>query len=133
MMWQCPKCGWWIKFKHYGKCRCPECFTLVNITEKGKVKLIPVGHGVKEDLVLIWNQILNKDTCDNFISHKVIDTCIVSRFLQDSGFIPEDQSNKVGALCEYYGLGPYELHNALEDATAHINIYQKQRDTIDAL
>jgi DNA polymerase-3 subunit epsilon len=61
---------------------------------------------------------------DAFFSYRAIDTASIARFLIDAGRVPV-QDAKSNSLFEHFDCAPYKPHDALSDAIATGNLYQK--------
>ncbi len=113
-------------------------------------KLIPVGHNVDFDIRFtryhlfpepetdVPGQFLNKrHTWDNLFTKRSLDTASTARFLQLTGFLPnEDELDcSLRSLAEFFGLldNPTNLHNAEYDARLTCNVLRKLKQLAEEL
>lgn len=105
---------------------------LKRMSDNGKVKLTPVGHGTKGDIVHIIQCLISEGSWEQFCTYHYIDTSVVLQFLRACGKMPMDIDGSVGALAKYFfpnqslnELVPGLLHEALVDAQFTALVYQK--------
>jgi oligoribonuclease (3'-5' exoribonuclease) len=75
---------------------------LQKFSDNGKIKLIPVGHGVSFDLTFIWEHLLGRKTFEAYTSYRKLDTAVIAQFLKLQGKLPEYISGSLKSLVEYY-------------------------------
>jgi DNA polymerase III alpha subunit (gram-positive type) len=109
-------------------------------SDGGKIKLVPVGHGVVGDLNHIWHSLLRRKSFEQFTSYRKIDTGSVTQFLKTCGTFPEEVSGSLQSLLDHFGIdwahnsheadadtrATVEVLKALVDLEIH-GIYQKHR------
>lgn len=80
-------------------------------------KLICVGHGIKGDINILQEYLISIGSWNNFVSHHIIDTLVIAKFLQTLDFIPENNSLSLESLLKYYKINyiPHLLHEASYD------------------
>ena len=96
-------------------------------SEDSKVRLIPLGHGVRGDMDHIFNApLISFGSWEQFCTYHYIDTSVVLQYLRGIGKMPLDCDGSVGALAEYFGV-PVEgdLHDEYVDAVTTAKVYQK--------
>ena len=83
----------------------------------GKVKLTPVGHGVKGDIAHIIERLISERSWEQFCTYHYMDTSVILQFLRACGKMPEDCDGSVGALAKYFNISVDGfLHDAEVDA-----------------
>lgn len=87
-------------------------------SQGGKYKLIPVGHNVPGDIMLINEHILNHGAWTKHVSYRVLDTGSVGQYLRAKGIIPQDIKGSLGALCEFFNVPLLNAHTAKADGDA---------------
>jgi oligoribonuclease (3'-5' exoribonuclease) len=90
---------------------------LKNITNEGKTKITPIGHGIYGDIEWITHNLIGKNTWDNFVSYRKLDTQAVTQFLKACGKFPEDVSGSLESIGKYFNvvIDEKELHTAKYD------------------
>lgn len=87
-------------------------------------KLIPLGQHVYFDIEFLLAKIISKGSWDNFVTHRVLDTMRIARFLQLIGKLPVE-SVSLTKLVEYFGIKVEgNPHEAKYDALATVEVYK---------
>ncbi len=66
--------------------------------------LTPLGHGVARDIDIITEYTLSRQSWNNFVDVRVIDTVSLCKYLQVIGVIPKDQSISLTNALKYFGV-----------------------------
>lgn len=100
---------------------------LKRMTDDMKVRLTPVGHGIKGDIDHILANLISRGSWEQFCTYHYIDTSVVLQFLRACGKMPFDVEGSVGELAKFFGVGVSDdlLHNAVVDAELTANVYKK--------
>src|ERR1051326_288443 len=61
-------------------------------SQDGADKLIPLGHGIGEDLKKIWEQLLGRKTWEQLCSYRKLDTSMNAQLFKMVGLLPEEAS-----------------------------------------
>lgn len=86
-------------------------------------KLIPVGHGLNFDLLRVWQNLISKETWEDFVSYRPLDTGNAAQFLRTVGLFPNDVSGSLGSLIKYFNIESIgELHTAKVDALQTMSV-----------
>jgi DNA polymerase III epsilon subunit-like protein len=94
-------------------------------TKLGGEMLIPLGQNVIFDINFIVGKIISKGSWDCMVTHRLLDTMYIARFLQLNDKLPVE-SVSLGKLVEYFGVKVEgELHTAKTDALATFEVYKK--------
>jgi len=89
-------------------------------------KFTPLGQNVIFDVERIKDVIISAGAWDNFVSHRVLDTMLVARFLQANGKLPNADSVSLSYLVDYFGIFVEgEMHEAKTDVLATVEVYKK--------
>lgn len=92
----------------------------------GKIKLIPIGHGITFDLNHIWHNLLRRKTFEQFTSYRKIDTSSVAQFMKACGQFPEHVSGSLESLVNYFQLTDVKnYHNAADDTRATVAVLKE--------
>lgn len=98
---------------------------LGKLNPQGKNKLIPIGQNVHFDLEFLKADFtLNlKDTLSKYVSHRILDTMHIAKFLQLIGKLPDGRCN-LDTLIEHYGvkIDEKDRHTARGDVLATVNV-----------
>jgi DNA polymerase III alpha subunit (gram-positive type) len=100
-----------------------------NHSENGKIKLIPIGHGVAFDLHFIWEHLLGRKTFEAYTSYRKLDTAVIAQFLKLSGSLDEDVSGSLTSLVTHYDINvpcDKQAHDAKWDTRATIEVLKAQ-------
>ena len=90
-----------------------------------KEKLIPVGHNVGFDIAKVTENLVSRNSWEQFVSYRPLDTCVIAQFLRVTGKLPQDLSASLGTLVEYFGIGievAGVAHEARYDAVATMKV-----------
>jgi DNA polymerase III alpha subunit (gram-positive type) len=94
--------------------------------ENKSEKLIPLGHNVKFDCVIIEEKLIS--SWDQFVSYRVIDTCVIAQFLRVIGKLPKDVECSLKGLRKHFGISLIlptgELHSASYDVDLSIEVFR---------
>lgn len=74
---------------------------LDNWSNSGKIKLIPIGQGIKGDVNIICEQIISKNSWNKFVSYGGIDTSDIAKFLQLKNKLPKDLNISLDDLYKF--------------------------------
>lgn len=66
--------------------------------------LTPAGHGVSRDIDIITEYTLSRQSWNNFVDVRVIDTVSLCKYLQIIGVIPEDQSISLTNALKFFNV-----------------------------
>lgn len=101
---------------------------LVQWSNDGKTKLIPVGKQLAGDTNKIFQCLMTKATWENFVSYRQLDVSAVYMFMKYvCGYdLPEKGSLK--DLADFFGI-TYDAHNALGDAEATLEVLKRLKQT----
>lgn len=67
-------------------------------------KLIPVGQNVHFDVNILQQTIISLGSWEQFVSYRVLDTCVIARFLSETGKLLTPNGIGLGALAKQFGL-----------------------------
>jgi len=96
-------------------------------------KLVPIGHGVKFDILHLRNFIepyLTEYKFDDFFSRRYIDTSVIAEFLILTKFLPSNFDCKLENLADFFGIKHGEMHNAKTDVEVTIQVIKKMNGLI---
>jgi len=97
----------------------------------GALKLIPVGHGFSEDLLQLFDKLMNRKTWEAHVSYRRLDTSVTLQFLKICGIFPETVSGSLSSLIEYFKIPiDGELHSARTDTLCTIKVLQKMVELV---
>lgn len=100
---------------------------LRKMSDDGKIKLIPVGHGVTGDMIGL-RVLLSRANLEMYTSYRKLDTAVVAQFLKFCGKLPEDVSGSLESLCQYFEVGEGEvLHTAHGDVIRTLAVLKAMR------
>lgn len=88
---------------------------LSTYTNKGKIKVIPVGHGLAFDLLHIWDKLISRNTWNMFVSYRTLDTSVSLQFLKASGLFPDDITGSLESLVNFFKIKT-DKENGFHDA-----------------
>jgi hypothetical protein len=94
-------------------------------SNEGKIKLIPVGHGMAGDLDNIFDKLIARKTWETFVSYRRLDTAGVAQFLRFSKVLNDSISGSLESLVEYFGIKKEILHDARGDTLMTINVLKE--------
>lgn len=106
---------------------------LKRMSEDGKVKLTPVGHGIRGDIDVVIKYLISEGSWHQFCTYHFIDTSVVLQFLRACGKMPFNCDGSVEALAQYFNINQKagddaQYHDALFDATITAKILKKMID-----
>jgi hypothetical protein len=120
-------------------------------SDKGKIKLIPCGHGIRGDIDVIVEHIISRNTFENFTSYRAMCTSAVAQFLLTCKLLPSTVSGSLESLGKYFGIikdevpalgGPHstsfcglldvvtKLHDAKTDTLVTVAVLQKMKESL---
>ena len=90
--------------------------------------MTPFGQAIQRDEDLIHYYTLSKNTWQNFVDRRCIDTVSISKFLQLIGKLDSDQSLSLSNLAEYLGveIDEHLVHTAAYDVELGAELLKKQ-------
>lgn len=98
---------------------------LIENSNNGSLKLIPVGHNVHGDLEKIYSEVLNRKEAQNYISYRLLDTGVIAQFMKACGRLPETISGSLGSLVEHFNVQKREAHNAKNDTLMTVAVLKE--------
>lgn len=103
-------------------------------SEGGKIKLVPIGHGVVMDIQFVNAHLINKAGWDYFCSYRYQDTAVIGQFLKDMGLIPQSVTGKLGLYAKHFGINPPgALHTARADRIVTVEVLKAMRAVVQKL
>lgn len=102
-------------------------------SDGGKNKLIPLGHNVAFDIRFLSDcndRILTRDTWNQFVSYRCLDTATIAQFLRLNGKLPMTLEASLGKLASYFGIDTTGAHTAQRDVEITIAVYKKLSEII---
>jgi len=93
-------------------------------------RFYPVGHNLSFDLGFIHTHLLDKETWDNYVSYRGLDTATLGLALHFAGLIPRIMSLKELADHFHIKYDAQRLHDAEEDATLTIKVYERMLELL---
>ncbi len=96
----------------------------------GKEKIVPIGHGMSGDLDHIFDKLVSRNSWENFVSYRRLDTSVVAQYLKMIGYMPETVSGSLASLAEFFSI-PVEqnaLHSARGDVGLIIEAVKKMKN-----
>lgn len=103
---------------------------LKKTSDDGKVKLIPLGHGVVGDMIQL-RVLLSRANLEQFTSYRKFDTAVITQFLKFTGHLPENISGSLQSLAAYFCIEPGQAHTAKDDVVTTIAVAKKLRDLVN--
>ena len=105
---------------------------LDKLTENGKVKFVPVGHGVTGDIKFITKYLISRGSWEKFMSYRVLDTSSVCQFLKSCNMFPEDVSGSLESLAKYFQINQQpgddvNFHDAKFDTEITFKVFMALR------
>jgi len=85
------------------------------------------GHNVLFDKNFIMAKIFDLDEWEKYVHYSILDTFMITTFLQDVGLIPSDLGNLTG-LVEFFNIPLGKAHNAREDIKMNVEVYKKIKE-----
>jgi hypothetical protein len=98
----------------------------------GRIKIVPVGHGVYGDVEWVIHNLMGRDTFQNFTSYRKLDTQSTCQFLKACGKFPEDVSGSLKSIADYFGIVNVEtdLHDAKVDTLLTLEVFKALRSQV---
>lgn len=87
---------------------------LDKLTDDGKNKVTPIGHGIVGDIKFIQRYLISRGSWEKFVSYRNLDTSSVCQFLKSVGLFPEEVSGSLVSLAKHFKVEVDE--NAAHDA-----------------
>ena len=105
---------------------------LDKLTENGKVKFVPVGHGVTGDIKFVTKYLISRGSWEKFMSYRVLDTSSTCQFLKSCGMFPDDVSGSLTSLAQYFNIPVDEnkTHDAKYDTVLTFEIFKALREVL---
>ena len=95
---------------------------LKKMSEDGKTKLVPVGHGVTHDMIAL-RVLLSRANLEMYTSYRKLDTAVIAQFLKFQGKLPEELSGSLESLCEHFKIEVLgDAHTAIGDVARTIAV-----------
>lgn len=97
---------------------------LIQHSDNGKIKLIPLGKNVNGDIKWVNEHILGQKTWNMYVSYRIWEVTTLCLAAQKLGLYPLDASIALGAMVEYFGIQINEgvLHDEKYDTLATIAV-----------
>lgn len=126
--------------KVYSSVSTPLYGFLSHSSDKGAIKLIPIGHNISFDIKMMQKHLLSKKVWDNFVSYRTLDTGCVGQFLIAAGLIDGTKTTgSLESLVNYFGIQPnlvgYEepkLHDARYDTLITVAVLKAMMNLLHA-
>ena len=99
-------------------------------SDNGKIKLIPLGHGVASDIKFLQAHLISKGSWDKFVSYRTRDTAALGGSLLDAGLIPSTVTGSLTSFCQYFGITLTNAHSADADTRATVKVYEKMLELL---
>jgi hypothetical protein len=101
---------------------------LIHTSDAGKIKLIPVGHGVTFDMISL-RILLNRNTIEMYTSYRKLDTAIIAQYLKFCGRIPDHISGSLESLATWYNVVnvAYDAHTSKGDVLRTIAVLKAMK------
>ena len=99
-------------------------------SDKGSVKLIPLGHGIAFDIKFLQAHLLSVDSWNMFVSYRTRDTASLAGAAQDVGLIPPSITGSLTSLCEHFGIVSTAAHTSKGDVQMTIAVYKHLLEAI---
>lgn len=96
----------------------------------GKTKLVPIGQNVNYDIDCVFAKFMSKNSWEQFVSYRKLDTAGAAEFLKAAGLLPESISGSLGSLVEHYNVPREVAHTAYGDTKMTINVLKEMLDVI---
>ena len=105
---------------------------LKSVSNDGKFKLTPVGHGVYGDVEWVIHHLISRGSLEVFTSYRKLDTQAVCQFLKTCGRFPEDVSGSLKSIGDYFGIPNDEndLHDAKVDTLLTLEVFKALRSEV---
>lgn len=95
---------------------------LKEVTENGKIKLVPIGHNVSLDISFITERLLSRNSWNQFVSYRILDTGVAAQLLKAAGILPETVGGGLGSLVNYYGVEQQTAHTCDGDTKMTVDV-----------
>jgi DNA polymerase III alpha subunit (gram-positive type) len=100
--------------------------------EFGSKNIYIVGHNVMFDLRFLYHYIISKENLDKYVSHRILDTATIFKYLQLCNKIDASISGSLSSIAEYFNLNRSnkEAHSAKYDVETTSLILEKMINLI---
>lgn len=95
---------------------------LIQHSNDGAIKLVPLGHNVYFDLAYVWEHLLGKLTFNKYCSYRILDTGVLAEALKAAGRLPDNNKGGLAFLVEHLGLKVEEYHTARGDTLMTVDV-----------
>jgi hypothetical protein len=101
----------------------------------GRIKLVPIGHGFDGDLRQIFDKLISRESWENFVSYRRLDTSVAVQFLKSCDLFSESVSGSLSSLVEYFGIALDEkmIHTAKGDTLYIIEVMKHLKEHMSNL
>lgn len=105
---------------------------LNKLSNDGKEKIIPIGHGVTGDIKFITKYLISRGSWEKYVSYRILDTSSVCQFLKSCNRFPESVSGSLESLGKHFDITVDEndLHDAKYDTVLTFKVFQELRKII---
>lgn len=94
---------------------------LINNSDNGKVKLIPLGKNINGDIKWVNESMLGQKTWNMYVSYRIWEVTTLALACQRKGKIAYDMSISLGSLVEFFNIDvPGSLHDEKYDTLATV-------------
>jgi oligoribonuclease (3'-5' exoribonuclease) len=103
---------------------------LKKMSNDGKVKLIPSGHGVYGDVQWIVHHLISFGSWETFVSYRLLDTQATCRFLLACGLFPDTVSGSLVSIGQFLNVEVdiNSAHDAKYDTELTLRVFLGLRD-----
>ena len=92
----------------------------------GRIKLLPVGHNMTGDIFHIHDKLMTRESWENFVSYRRLDTVVIAQYLKSCGKLPDDISGSLSSIVSYFKLPEIgNLHDAKTDTLLTMEVFKK--------
>lgn len=95
---------------------------LINHSNNGALKLVPLGHNVAFDMEKLYDNVLNKKEAQKYVSYRTLDTGSTGRFLIAAGLLPATVSGSLGSYVEHFNVAKREAHTSRGDTLMTVDV-----------
>lgn len=85
-----------------------------------------VGHNVSFDLGFIWEYLIPRETWNDVLSYRVLDTASIGMFLRDCGIIDVKSVSLIN-LAKFFNIPTQKVHTAYFDALRTSRVYNRMK------
>lgn len=95
-------------------------------SDKGKDRLVPIGHNVAFDIQFYKHAILRRPTqMDKYVDYRCLDTCVIAKFLQLTGKLPPNMKISLDELAKFFRIPKPEVHDAKTDTLVSVDVLKR--------